>query len=340
MLIKTYQLAATVKQQVRIKLIAIEPIIGTLTVRQQNWLVNQLFTDATSDISTAIALNLLILWNTHDIEQLKLNLIAQYATQAKLIRHLLQDVRRHLDELILWQKTASGSLIDVQLVTTLAKMPISSNKTVGIIGDSVSFGLKATTNYGQYIQRATGSGVQNLAISGAHLSDNGYNSIYQQAQRLEKAQLYIFQGTDDDWLANVPIGSLTDKPNESYLGAFYHTIKVLKQKNASSKILTLTPTYQVPVKGNKVRRTDETRNKLGHNLHDYVRAQIQASYVLDIPVVNLMQKTLFNPADYQFRQLYMPDGLHPNERGHRIIAKEIATAYNYYFILSENKKSN
>lgn len=88
----------------------------------------------------------------------------------------------------------------------------------------------------------------------------------------------------------MPIGSLTDKPNESYLGAFYHTIKVLKQKNASSKILTLTPTYQVPVKGNKVRRTDETRNKLGHNLHDYVRAQIQASYVLDIPVVNLMQK--------------------------------------------------
>ena len=88
----------------------------------------------------------------------------------------------------------------------------------------------------------------------------------------------------------MPIGSLTDKPNESYLGAFYHTIKVLKQKNAASKILTLTPTYQVPVKGNKVRRTDETRNKLGHNLHDYVRAQIQASYVLDIPVVNLMQK--------------------------------------------------
>lgn len=200
-------------------------------------------------------------------------------------------------------------------------------KQIGIIGDSVSFGLKAKMNYGQYIQKVTGASVQNLAVSGAHLTDNGSKSIFQQAKRLKKCDLYIFQSTDDDWLANITIGNKYDTAKQSYLGAFYQTVLQLRQLNRKAKIIVLTTTYQTPMWGNVVRRTDRTPNTLGYNLHDYMSAVKQACMDLDVPCVDLMRSNLFTPASALFREKYMPDGLHPNEAGHHIIALEIGKLY-------------
>ncbi|CAM3067246.1 SGNH/GDSL hydrolase family protein [Leuconostoc rapi] len=200
-------------------------------------------------------------------------------------------------------------------------------KRIGIIGDSVSFGLKSTINYGHYIQKVTGANVQNLAISGAHLTDNGVKSIFQQATRLNKCDLYIFQSTDDDWLANITIGNKHDTAKQSYLGAFYQTVLQLRRLNSQAKIIVLTTTYQTPVWGSVVRRTDLTHNKLGYNLHDYMAAVKKACVDLNIPCVDLMRSSLFTPSNSVFRAKYMPDGLHPNEEGHHIIALEIGKIY-------------
>lgn len=204
-------------------------------------------------------------------------------------------------------------------------------QTIGIIGDSVSFGLKAKVNYGQYLQKATGGTVQNLARSGAHLSDNGQKSIFQQSQRLNQSDLYILQGTDDDWLANVPIGNKEDNEKKSYIGAFYQTVFQLQQRNPMAKIIIVTTTYQTPMWGSIVRRTDSTKNTLGHSLHDYMTAQVKACEDLKLPYVNLMRRVLFDPNKQLFREKYMPDGLHPNEKGHQIIACEIAMVYKNNF---------
>lgn len=200
-------------------------------------------------------------------------------------------------------------------------------KQIGIIGDSVSFGLKSKINYGQYIQKVTGARVQNLAVSGAHLTDNGVKSIFQQATRLNKCDLYIFQSTDDDWLANIVIGNKHDTAKQSYLGAFYQTILQLRQLNSQAKIIVLTTTYQTPVWGSVVRRTDLTNNTLGYSLHDYMAAVKKACVDLNVPYVDLMRSSLFTPNSSAFRAKYMPDGLHPNEEGHHIIALEIGKIY-------------
>ncbi|MBZ5960959.1 SGNH/GDSL hydrolase family protein [Leuconostoc gelidum subsp. gasicomitatum] len=213
----------------------------------------------------------------------------------------------------------------------LQSSELKSVQTIGIIGDSVSFGLKSSMNYGQYLQKITGGVVQNLAYSGAHLSDNGRKSIFQQSQYLDLCDLYILQGTDDDWLANVPIGHKDDTAKQSYIGAFYQTVSQLHHLNSTAKIIIVSTTCQTPVWGNVVRRTDKTENMLGHSLHDYMIAQEKACADLKLPFVNLMRQTLFDPSKKSFRKKYMPDGLHPNKEGHQIIANEIVKIYKQNF---------
>jgi len=213
----------------------------------------------------------------------------------------------------------------------LQSSELKSVQTIGIIGDSVSFGLKSSMNYGQYLQKITGGVVQNLAYSGAHLSDNGRKSIFQQSQYLDPCDLYILQGTDDDWLANVPIGHKDDTAKQSYIGAFYQTVSQLHHLNSTAKIIIVSTTCQTPVWGNVVRRTDKTENMLGHSLHDYMIAQEKACADLKLPFVNLMRQTLFDPSKKSFRKKYMPDGLHPNKEGHQIIANEIVKIYKQNF---------
>lgn len=230
-----------------------------------------------------------------------------------------------------WSKpiviNADGSIT----INYLQTSGMSSLKRIGIVGDSVSFGLKASKNYGQYIQEATGATIQNVAISGAKLTDDGSSSIFQQSKKLLSSDLYIVQGTDDDWLANVPIGTKNDNEKTSYIGAFYKIIANLKVLNPNAKIIVLTATLQTPMSGNIVRRTDKTKNKLGLTLHDYMEAQNLACNDLNLPYINFMREDLFEPSNPAFRKRYMSEGLHPNENGHQIIAREIAKTYQEFY---------
>ncbi|MCT8389729.1 SGNH/GDSL hydrolase family protein [Leuconostoc holzapfelii] len=234
---------------------------------------------------------------------------------------------RHLSQRLLDSDSVSLAILRHSALKNVSR--------IGIIGDSVAFGLKAEFNFGQYIQKATGAMIENLAVSGAHLSDNGFTSIYQQAHRLQPADLFILQGTDDDWLANVPLGD-GNASRQTYIGAFYQTIAYLQQLNPKAVILVITPTYQTAMRGARVRRTERTLNALGLDLHGYVRAQLKACQALGVPVVNLMQTRLFDPSKPQFRAQFMRDGLHPNGTGHRRIAKLIANTYNK--AVNPNKK--
>lgn len=125
----------------------------------------------------------------------------------------------------------------------------------------------------------------------------------------------------------VPIGGPTDLTATTYIGAFYQIIVHLRQRQPQATIIVLTPTYQTPVRGQQVRRTDRTLNGLGLDLHAYVAAQLAACQDLAVPVINLMQKKRFDPSQADFRAQVMPDGLHPNDVGQRRIARLIAETY-------------
>ena len=152
----------------------------------------------------------------------------------------------------------------------------------------------------------------NLAVSGATMSTNKDNSIYEQATKI-KGDLIVVQGTDDDWTNDIKIG--TDKTDiKTFYGAFI--VPFLKLRVITLNQNNRHDTYKtVLYKDGKVVRKDTTKNDLGYTLADYVDVQIDACNELDIPVYDAYHSTQFKPNIPSYRKSSMPDGVHPNEKG-------------------------
>ncbi|EGQ0321093.1 SGNH/GDSL hydrolase family protein [Staphylococcus pseudintermedius] len=211
---------------------------------------------------------------------------------------------------------------------------IKSVKKIGVIGDSVAKGSRASKNFGKYLSEKLGATVQNEAVSGATMSTVKANSIYEQAAKIRGMDLVIIQGTDDDWLYNgstgVQIG--TSKTNEkTFYGAFCKTVELIKSNNPKAKILVMTATRQLPVNGTTIRRKDTDKNSLELDLEAYVNAQVLACSELNVPVFDAYHTDLLDPYNPAFRVKNMVDGLHPNEFGHEVIMHELLKNYYYFY---------
>lgn len=221
--------------------------------------------------------------------------------------------------------TANGTIIH----DFTSKSKIRKIRSIGTIGDSVAKGSYAKVNFTKMLAKKLKAKQSNLAVSGATMSTNKDDSIYSQATKI-KGDLIILQGTDDDWTNNIKLG--TDKTDlKTFYGAFCSAIQVIRKNNPKSKILVMTATKQCYVKDGKIVRKDTNRNDLSLTLEDYVNAQIDACNELDVPVYDAYHSSQFKPTSPAYRKSSMPDGLHPNEKGHEVIMYElIKDFYSYY----------
>lgn len=231
--------------------------------------------------------------------------------------------------------TANGTI----MYDFTSQSSIRNIKSIGTIGDSVARGSHAKTNFTEMLGKKLKAKTTNLARGGATMAtvpigkEAVENSIYRQAEQI-RGDLIILQGTDDDWLhgywAGVPIG--TDKTDTKTLyGAFCSAIEVIRKNNPDSKILVMTATRQCPMDGTKIRRKDTDKNKLGLTLEDYVNAQVLACSELNVPVFDAYHTDYFKPYNPAFRKSSMPDGLHPNEKGHEVIMYELIKDYYSFY---------
>ncbi|HHW9174584.1 TPA: SGNH/GDSL hydrolase family protein [Staphylococcus aureus] len=231
--------------------------------------------------------------------------------------------------------TANGTI----MYDFTSQSSIRNIKSIGTIGDSVARGSHAKTNFTEMLGKKLKAKTTNLARGGATMAtvpigkEAVENSIYRQAEQI-RGDLIILQGTDDDWLhgywAGVPIG--TDKTDtKTFCGAFCSAIEVIRKNNPDSKILVMTATRQCPMDGTKIRRKDTDKNKLGLTLEDYVNAQVLACSELNVPVFDAYHTDYFKPYNPAFRKSSMPDGLHPNEKGHEVIMYELIKDYYSFY---------
>ncbi|HDA2392043.1 TPA: phage tail protein [Staphylococcus aureus] len=231
--------------------------------------------------------------------------------------------------------TANGTI----MYDFTSQSSIRNIKSIGTIGDSVARGSHAKTNFTEMLGKKLKAKTTNLARGGATMAtvpigkEAVENSIYRQAEQI-RGDLIILQGTDDDWLhgywAGVPIG--TDKTDtKTFYGAFCSAIEVIRKNNPDSKILVMTATRQCPMDGTKIRRKDTDKNKLGLTLEDYVNTQVLACSELNVPVFDAYHTDYFKPYNPAFRKSSMPDGLHPNEKGHEVIMYELIKDYYSFY---------
>ncbi|MCJ1667864.1 phage tail protein [Staphylococcus sp. NRL 19/737] len=221
--------------------------------------------------------------------------------------------------------TANGTIVH----DFSSKSSIRKVKTIGTIGDSVAKGLYAKTNFTQLLATKFKAKPTNLAESGAMMSIGKENSIYDQATKI-KGDLIIVQGTDDDWINNIEIG--TDKTNlKTFYGAFYSAITKIKSNNPKAKLLIMTATRQCYVDGSTIKRKDTDKNDKGLTLVDYVNTQIDICNALNVPVFDAYRYEAFKPYSPAFRKSSMPDGVHLNEKGHEVVMYELIKDYYQFY---------
>ncbi len=133
--------------------------------------------------------------------------------------------------------------------------------------------------------------------------------------------IVVFGGTNDYGNGQAPLGEITDDTMFTFYGAVHTLCKDLMKKYPSAKIVFIAPLHRWNECGGL--GTWKPEGVKQHNLCDYVKAVKETCALYSIPVLDLFNGDDMPITDNDFRREYAPDGLHPNDAGHKIIAKKL-----------------
>ena len=136
--------------------------------------------------------------------------------------------------------------------------------------------------------------------------------------------VFVFGGTND-FNRGCPMGTFESKDKNTFKGALSVMLQYLKDHFPNKKIYLLTPIRRGIFDSQP---TDLQANSIGLYLTDYVDAIKEAGELFDIEVIDLHTLTGLNPndkecADQYFHNSGSIDNLHPNAKGHLVIAETI-----------------
>ncbi len=198
------------------------------------------------------------------------------------------------------------------------------NLTINFLGDSITQGVGTTTpdnTFHQIVKRECGlAEAYNCGVSGtriakqttpyAHTMDL-YFALRAKVMPKDADAIVIFGGTNDFGHGDSKMGDINSTDICTFCGAVNTLLTELKENFPNSKLIFMTP----------LRRTTENEpNHDGKILADYVNAIIEVSKKHNVPVIDLFRSGIINPNDAEV----IPDGLHPSDKGHRIMADYIA----------------
>lgn len=129
--------------------------------------------------------------------------------------------------------------------------------------------------------------------------------------------LIIFGGTNDYGHGDAPFGKPDDKTDATFCGAVNSLAKKCRMFLPNAIIIFVTPLHRL---NDKHIGSDAWKDPDSRPLADYVS---QIKYVADknhMPYIDLFNICKIDPNNPADRADYMPDGLHPNEKGHLVIA--------------------
>ena len=130
----------------------------------------------------------------------------------------------------------------------------------------------------------------------------------------------VFGGTNDFGHGDAPLGTIEDRSLYTFYGACHHIMTRLHERFAGKPIVFLTPLH----------RCNEDNPKGDGNkpynvapLKTYVNIIREMAEYYSLPVLDLYAVSGIQPKVDAIREKYCPDGLHPNDAGHVILAEKI-----------------
>lgn len=130
----------------------------------------------------------------------------------------------------------------------------------------------------------------------------------------------VFGGTNDYGHGDAPFGGSADRTADTFWGACHELYTILQERFPQATILIVTPIHRTQDESS---RGDGREQAPRPPLREYVRVIRETAQMYGLPVLNLFDADVLNPNYPQVCAQYVPDGLHPNDAGHIILAQEI-----------------
>jgi lysophospholipase L1-like esterase len=212
-----------------------------------------------------------------------------------------------------WTKQTSG---------TSSVVSKWANKKINFLGDSITDPNQTYTTkwYYDYLnEQKQFSVVRKYGQSGSSISatNTGQGEFAERYATMDNdADLVVVFGGINDYLSNrAPLGVFADRVVTTFYGACHVLMEGLINKYPTRKIVFMTP---IPNPDGDVANTHGITLK---QIVDVIK-EVAAYYcipVLDLYTIGGMQTKVT-----VIKNTYVPDGIHPNVSGHRLIADKLS----------------
>ena len=198
---------------------------------------------------------------------------------------------------------------------------------INFLGDSITEGCGtsdfATKAYHAQLATKTGAICRNYGVGGTRIarqkgvSDparHDLDFILREKDMDRDADMVgVFGGTNDFGHGDAKFGTFADRDIYTFYGALHTLINNIIEDFPRATIVFMTPLH----------RLVEDAHDGKPCLEEYAKAIKEVCKFYAIPVLDLYSTASIQPKVDIQRELYMPDGLHPNDDGAKIIASRL-----------------
>lgn len=198
-------------------------------------------------------------------------------------------------------------------------------KKVYFLGDSITFGVGPSDNsriYHSLLAERFGFEAVNFGMSGSRIARRE-EPIYDVLDKMpfclriedipDDCELLVIFGGTNDFGGAVPLrGREGTDDLYTFTGALRHLLARAREKFPSAKTVFLSPFPRSAA--------NTVRGFRGSPLDGYVSVIYDTCREFSVPVCDLYKLVPVRPDEAEDRERYLPDGLHPNDAGHEIIA--------------------
>lgn len=124
----------------------------------------------------------------------------------------------------------------------------------------------------------------------------------------------FFGGTNDYGHGDAPFGCWGDTTPDTFCGACHYFMKSLLQHNPDAVYCIMTPLHRL---------TEDELTLNNRPLADYVDIIRRTAEFFALPVLDLYKMSGLQPRVPEILEKYVPDGLHPNDEGQKILAARL-----------------
>lgn len=130
----------------------------------------------------------------------------------------------------------------------------------------------------------------------------------------------IFGGTNDFGHGDAPLGQMSNRDPYTFYGALHTLLTLLMDKYPCATIVFMTPLHRC---NEDNLRGDGYKAQEVADLRTYVSIIKEVTEYYSIPTLDLFSVSGIQPKVESNRVRYCPDGLHPNDEGHKLIASRL-----------------